>query len=111
MKGDHLVVIADLSDPAFRQSVPALNDAAGDPQGPRIWVLSAATPEQLFNFRWTQGPVFQVVEAPAELLRPLYRHLPRAFRVKDGQVVETWAGLPPLVRVASGSPSLARTPA
>src|SRR5215213_5847386 len=85
MKGEHLVVIADLADPSFRQSVAALNDTASDPAGPRVWVLSAATPEQVFQFRWTQGPVFQVVETPAELLRPLYRRLPRAFRVKNGE--------------------------
>src|SRR6185436_17653838 len=48
LKGDHLVVIADLADPAFRRSVGALNDASRDPQGPRVWVLSAATPEQIF---------------------------------------------------------------
>jgi uncharacterized membrane protein YphA (DoxX/SURF4 family) len=111
MKGEHLVVIADLADPAFRQSVTALNDTASDPAGPRVWVLSAATPEQVFQFRWTQGPVFQVVETPAELLRPLYRRLPRAFRVKDGEVVETWTGLPPLARVASGGSVPLKTPA
>lgn len=111
MKGEHLVVIADLADPSFRQSVTALNDTASDPSGPRVWVLSAATPEQVFQFRWTQGPVFQVVETPAELLRPLYRRLPRAFRVKDGEVVETWTGLPPLARVASGGSVPLKTPA
>jgi uncharacterized membrane protein YphA (DoxX/SURF4 family) len=102
MQGEHLVVIADLADPAFRQSVAALNDAHNDPDGPRVWVLSAATPEQVNEFHWTQGPAFKVVEAPTPLLRPLYRRLPRAFRVKDGEVVETWAGLPPLTRLASG---------
>jgi uncharacterized membrane protein YphA (DoxX/SURF4 family) len=96
MKGDHLVVIADLADPSFHQAVAGLNEAAGDPEGPRVWVLSAATPEQVFSFRWSQGPIFQVVEAPAPLLRPLYRRMPRAFRVKDGEVTETWAGLPPV---------------
>jgi len=111
MKGEHLVVIADLADPSFRQSVAALNDTASDPSGPRVWVLSAATPEQVFQFRWTQGPVFQVVETPAELLRPLYRRLPRAFRVKDGEVVETWTGLPPLARVASSGSVPLKTPA
>lgn len=106
MNGEHLVVIADLADPAFRQSVGALNEAHNDPDGPRIWVLSAATPEQVNEFHWTQGPAFKVVETPAPLLRPLYRRLPRAFRVKDGEVVETWAGLPPLTQLASGgSPS------
>jgi len=111
MKGDHLVVIADLSDPVFRQSVPALNETARHPEGPRVWVLAAATPEQVTEFQFTQGPVFKLVEAPAPLLRPLYRRMPRAFRVKDGEVTETWPGLPPLVRVASGGPSSARTPA
>lgn len=110
LKGEHLVVIADLADPAFRQSVAALNDTAGDPAGPRVWVLSDATSEQLFEFRWTQGPVFQVVEAPTALLRPLYRRLPRAFRVKDGEVVETWTGLPPLARVASGGSPVPKVP-
>ena len=95
MQGEHLVVIADLADPAFRQSVAALNDTENDPAGPQVWVLAAATPQQMFDFRWTQFPVFKVVETPAPLLRPLYRRLPRAFRVKDGEVVETWSGLPP----------------
>lgn len=107
MKGEHLVVIADLADPAFRQSVATLNDYASNPEGPRVWVLSAATPEQVFEFRWSQGPIFQVVEAPAELLRPLYRRLPRAFRVKNGEVTETWAGLPPLTQTASAGTSKA----
>lgn len=111
MQGEHLVVIADLADPALRQSVPALNDTDNDPTGPQVWILSAATSEQISEFRWTQGPVFKVVETPAPLLRPLYRRLPRAFRVKDGEVVETWAGLPPLGRVASGGPLSAKSPA
>jgi uncharacterized membrane protein YphA (DoxX/SURF4 family) len=111
MKGEHLVVIADLADPAFRRAVPGLNDAASTPGGPQVWVLSAAPSEQIFEFRWTQGPVFKLVEAPAPLLRSLYRRLPRAFRVKDGEVVETWSGLPPLARVASGGPASAKAPA
>ncbi|HBL26938.1 MAG TPA: hypothetical protein DD490_08900 [Acidobacteria bacterium] len=95
-KGDHLVVIADLTDAAFRAAVPALNQAAGRTDGPGLWVLADATPEQVFNFRFAAGPTFRLVETPAALLRPLYRSLPRAFRVQDGKVLETWAGLPPL---------------
>lgn len=111
MRGEHLVVIADLADPSFRQAVSALNETAGDPRGPQVWVLSTATSEQIFEFRWTQGPVFKVIEVPAPLLRPLYRRLPRAFRVQDGKVVETWSGLPPLTQVASGASGSARVPA
>jgi uncharacterized membrane protein YphA (DoxX/SURF4 family) len=105
-QGDHLVVIADIANPAIAPSVEALNNYSRNPGGPKVWLLSAATPEQLTAFNWSLGPVFQVVEAPPELLRPLYRRLPRAFRVKDGRVTETYAGLPPLSQMAA-----ARTPA
>jgi uncharacterized membrane protein YphA (DoxX/SURF4 family) len=105
-QGDNLVVIADLSNtgnavPPLASTVEALNNLARNPDGPKVWLLSAATPEQLTAFNWTMGPVFQVVEAPPELLRPLYRRLPRAFRVKDGRVTETYAGLPPLSQMAA----------
>jgi uncharacterized membrane protein YphA (DoxX/SURF4 family) len=113
-QGDHLVVIADLdpADPALSPAVDELNALARAPEGPTVWLLTAATPEQLATFNWTMGPVFQVVETPRELLRPLYRRLPRAFRVKDGRVTETFQGLPPLSQMAAGTPpSAARTPA
>ena len=103
LRGEHLVIIADVADPALAEAVGPLNAYASQPGGPRVWMLSSATSEQLFTFRWTRGPVFTVVETPAELLRPLYRRLPRAFRVKDGQVTETYAGLPPLTQMAAGS--------
>lgn len=109
-EGEHLVILADLADPAFGESVDGLNALASDPSGPRVWLLSAATPEQVHNFRWTRGPVFQIVEAPPALLRPLYRRLPRAFRVRDGRVTETYAGLPPLSQMAAGTSS-AKSPA
>jgi uncharacterized membrane protein YphA (DoxX/SURF4 family) len=105
-QGDHLVVIADITSQALAPAVEALNAYTRNPGGPKVWLLSAATPEQLTAFNWTMGPVFQVVEAPPELLRPLYRRLPRAFRVKDGRVTETYAGLPPLSQMAA-----VRTPA
>ena len=108
-QGDHLVVIASLAgvggvganaDPTLAAMVAALNEATRNPDGPKVWLLSSATPEQLTAFTWTMGPAFTVVEAPPELLRPLYRRLPRAFRVKDGRVTETYAGLPPVSRLA-----------
>ena len=68
-----------------------------------LWVLTSATDEQLFAFRFTSGPSFELREAPAALLRPLYRTLPRSFLVRDGRVVETYSGLPPLDELAAGS--------
>jgi len=114
-QGDHLVVIASLAgagaDPQLAAMVETLNGYTRNPDGPKVWLLSAATPEQLTAFTWTMGPAFTVVEAPPELLRPLYRRLPRAFRVKDGRVTETYAGLPPVSRIAGlNTSTLVRSP-
>lgn len=95
-QGEHLVVIADLADlddPALAKAVPELNRLAG--QGKGVWMLSASPAEQHQAFFWRWGPAFEVVETPAPLLRPLYRRLPRSFRVRDGRVTETFSGLPP----------------
>jgi hypothetical protein len=41
-------------------------------------------------------------ETPQALLRPLYRRLPRSFRVEDGRVTATWAGLPATIPAEAG---------
>ena len=98
--GSHLVVLAKLDDPAFEQSVGALNEQAG--RGEAVWVLSASPEETKQAFFWRFGPKFQIVETPEPLLRPLYRRLPRSFRVQDGRVTETYAGLPELSENPAG---------
>ncbi len=99
--GRSLAVIADLADPAFQRSVRALNAYVAAGRGPALRVLAASTPAEEQAFTWRFGPSFKVVEAPAALLRPLYRRLPRAFVVEDGRVVRTYAGLPPLPSIPS----------
>lgn len=94
LDGEHLVVIADLTDPAFGEQVAGLN-AYGFDVGP-VTVLSAGTEEEHRQFFWEWGPAFEIVEAPAGLLSPLYRTLPRSFVARDGVVAETFAGLPEL---------------
>lgn len=105
-EGEHLVVMADLEDETFTAGVDALNEyaieARNQGQAP-LWVLAGGTPEEHRAFFWQYGPVFEVREVPDALLAPLYRRLPRSFRVEDGEVVETWPGLPPVVE-AAGSP-------
>jgi len=96
MEGAHLVVLADLADPATGEAVARLNQYALAGRGPRPWMLAAATPEQHHAFFWRFGPAFEVREAPPGLLRPLYRRLPRAFLLEDGRVTRTWSGWPPL---------------
>jgi len=93
-RGQHWVVMTGLEEEGFLAGVPQLNDLALAGSETMLWVVTAASEETVANFSWTQAPAFEVREAPATLLRPLYRRLPRSFRVVDGEVVETRAGLP-----------------
>ncbi len=95
--GSHLVVIAELDDEALLAAMPRLNEMALAAEGPTPWILTASPPEAVGAFRWTQAPICELREAPASLLRPLYRRLPRSFEVVEGTVTATWAGLPPAV--------------
>ena len=98
--GEHLVVLADLDD-AFAEQADALSEYHLAGVGPRLWVVTSADEETRFAFQFTAGPAFEIREAPPALLKPLYRTLPRSFRVADGEVRETWSGLPPLDRLAA----------
>ena len=103
--GRHLVVMADLQDPAFTADIDRLNDYARDARdgkAPPLWVLSGGTAEEQRRFFWTWGPAFEIREAPPALLKPLYRRLPRSFLVEDGEVHATYSGLPPLARLGGG---------
>ena len=91
-EGEHWLVIADL-DGDLGKAVDALNQHVFS--GGRMWVLSSATPDENRTFFWSYGPAFEIREAPPTFLGPLYRTLPRSFRVEDGVVVETLSGLPP----------------
>ncbi len=93
-EGEHLVVISELGDEALEAAMPELNARAGRAEGPRLWLLTPSGEEERRLFFWRAGPRFEVRETPQALLRPLYRKLPRSFRVEDGRVTETWPGLP-----------------
>lgn len=93
--GHHWVVITGLEEEEFLADVPRLNEAALDGSDRQLWIVSAAAAETVATFSWTQGPAFDVREAPEALLRPLRRRLPRSFEVVDGVVVATQPGLPP----------------
>lgn len=99
-EGTHVVVMADLTAEAFQRQVSMLNDYAIANRGPRLWVISANSQEDMTRFRWSNGPAFEIREAPSSLLAPLYRNLPRAFLVQDGEVTATYRGLPPLAELA-----------
>ena len=64
-------------------------------------VLADLTPERGDELFWTLAPAFELHETPRALLRPLYRTLPRSFRIEDGRVTATWAGLAPELDAAA----------
>lgn len=100
--GEAVVVIGEL-DEELGEAVARLNDYHWAATGPPLYLLTGATEEELFHFHFGYGPAFEVRAAPPAMLRPLYRSLPRSFRVADGEVVETWSGLPPLDRLSAAS--------
>lgn len=105
-EGEHLVVLTELDD-AFGERVERLNhylDASylGGSGSPGLVVFTTAGPQERQAFFWSWTPGFEPYQAPESLLAPLYRRLPRSFLVRDGEVVETWDGLPPFERWAPG---------
>lgn len=104
--GEHLVILTNLDEPIFLDAIEGLNDRFWARAEPPVWVLSAASDDERFNFQFTRAPAFDVSAAPTAVVRPLYRTLPRSFRVRDGQVIDTWSGLPPgILDGTSAAPS------
>ncbi len=101
--GEHWVVLTDLEE-EFAAAVPAMNEYLFAQSEAMLWALTAAESERLVAFQWSAGPAFDVREMPPALLRPLYRRLPRSFRVEDGTVTTTYDGLPPWAAAQAGSP-------
>lgn len=99
-EGRQLVVIADIRDAGFDALAGRLNAYAQPGAEPPLTLLADMTVEEQRALFWRVAPAFDLHEAPAAMLRPLYRALPRSFLLDGGVVVETWAGLPPQVPAA-----------
>jgi len=93
--GTHLVVIADAESAGFASLGARLNAYVRSGAEPPLTVLADLTPERRQALFWELAPAFDLQEVPRALTRPLYRQLPRSFRVEDGRVTATWSGLPP----------------
>ena len=79
-----------------------LNEYTRAGRQPPVAVLADVTPERHDELYWKLAPAFELHETPRALLRPLYRSLPRSFRVEGGRVTATFAGLPPELADAGG---------
>ncbi|MBZ0090128.1 MAG: hypothetical protein K8H90_07100, partial [Thermoanaerobaculia bacterium] len=100
-EGRHLVVLADVRDAGFDAVAERLNAYSQPGVEPPLTVLADVTLEEQRALFWRVAPAFDLHEAPAAMLRPLYRALPRSFLLDGGVVTATWAGLPP--QVAGGA--------
>lgn len=100
-EGRQLVVLADIRDPGFDALAARLNAYAQPSSEPPLTLLADMTVEEQRALFWRVAPAFDLHEAPAAMLRPLYRALPRSFLVDGGVVVATYAGLPPQVTGAA----------
>ena len=93
-EGTWLVLLIDRADETTRAAVPSINELvfAGGAVG--VVALAEENPELEGEFLWTVGPAFPVHGVPWNMLKPQYRSLPRAFLVRDGEVVRVWNRLP-----------------
>jgi hypothetical protein len=94
-RGEHLVVLADTAAADFPALAGRLNDYVRERRGAALTVLGEVSPDRRQELFWSVAPAFDLHDVPPALLRPLYRTLPRSFRVVDGRVTATWSGLPP----------------
>ncbi len=100
-EGGHVVLLANLDDAAFHERLEAFNDYALAGEGPMLWVVVAASEEAVEMFVLSNQPAFEILPCPPGVIRPLYRTLPRTFQARDGTVVRTWQGWPPLADLAA----------
>jgi|CXWL01.1.fsa_nt_gi uncharacterized membrane protein YphA (DoxX/SURF4 family) len=94
--GEHFLIVADLADEAFVAEVPRLSEWVIAEDGPPLVVLTAAGPEERQAFYWRAAPAFEPRQAPAALLGAMVRRFPRSFLVRDGVILASFDGLPPL---------------
>jgi uncharacterized membrane protein YphA (DoxX/SURF4 family) len=93
--GRHLVALIDLADPGASATAAALDAIAAQPGSPGVVTLTSAGEEEIAAFLWTAAPGFEVRRVDRDILKRLYRSLPRFFLLEEGRVVAVYDGAPP----------------
>src|SRR5262245_39506094 len=93
--GRHLVALLDVTDPRTPQVVAQLDTLAAVPGAPAVVGLTPSTEQEIDAFRWTAVPAFEIQRIDRDVLKRLYRSLPRYFVVEEGRVVAVRDGAPP----------------
>jgi len=96
--GRHLVALIDLADPGASTTATALDTIAAQPGSPGVMTLTSAGEEEIAAFLWSAAPGFEITRVDREVLKRLYRRLPRFFLLDEGRVVAIYDGAPPSAR-------------
>lgn len=93
--GLHLVLLIDRADESIHPDIARVNEHLALAYGEaEVWALAEENPELEMEFMFTAAPAFEVRGVPYGMMKPLFRSLPRAFVVNDGEVEKVWNGVP-----------------
>ncbi len=94
-KGRHLVALIDVTDPHAAEVASALDALASRPGAPAVLGLTPSTEQEVDAFRWTVVPAFEIRSVDRDVIKRLYRKLPRFFVLDSGRVAAVYDGAPP----------------
>jgi len=94
-EGRHLVALIDVSDPRAAETAASLNAIATRPGAPGVVGLTPSTEQEIDTFLWSAVPAFEIHRVDREVIKRLYRKLPRFFLVDSGRVAAVYDGAPP----------------
>ena len=97
-EGRHLVALIDVTDPGAVRSATALNAIAAAPGSPAVVGLTPSTEQEIDTFRWSAIPAFEIHRIDREVIKRLYRRLPRFFLIESGRVTAVYDGAPPAAK-------------
>ncbi len=95
LQGRHLVALLDVTDPRASVLASALDALATRPGAPAVLGLTPSTEQEIDAFRWTVVPAFEIKRVDRDVIKRLYRKLPRFFVLVSGRVAAVYDGAPP----------------
>ena len=93
-EGEYLVVLLDEECEQCEKIVEDLNRILNNSTAPELVGILVGNRDNVFEFVWKYGVIFNLGYAPREEVGNLYRKLPKAFLLKDGIVEQVWNDLP-----------------
>lgn len=93
-KGTHVVFLFTIQSNRIAADVQRMNAIAQEENVRSAVGLIIDGTEHLTTLMFEYAAAFPVAAVEPRFARPLYRRLPRAFILQDGEVISTWSELP-----------------